>query len=244
MTQSFDSFDELLSAVRKAENPSDADRRAVRQGLAALFATTVAASSAAASTVAKASFLSTLAWPFITGAVLGTAVIGTVGVASRPDVFGRAASTASVARPVESPRVDPAEPKTSPTNETPTTNAPLPPSEDRSLSERRPIAPADARTLDAPVEAQSRGSLEAESRALAEAQRALRDGDAERALRLLGEQDKAFAGGVLAEERAAARVLAMCAAGRYDEGRRAAERFQTQHPRSLLNERVREACKR
>ena len=44
------------------------------------------------------------------------------------------------------------------------------------------------------------------------------------------------------EERAAARVFALCAAGRLDEGRAAAERFQKRYPGSLLTERVRQAC--
>src|SRR5262245_38054619 len=242
MNHSFESLDELMSAVRKVENPSDTDRRAVRQGLSALFATTIVGSTAAASAtgaLAKTTFLSMIAWPFAAGALLGTAVIGTVGVASRPELLHDAtpAATATVVRPSESPRaVGPVEPKASPENDTSPPNAP-PPREERSPSAGRESA--DSPPLErAPVEARTPQSLEAESRALAEAQRALRDGDTERALRLLDEQERDFSGGALAEERAAARVLGLCRAGRLDEGRRAAERFRQRFPSSLHGERV------
>jgi outer membrane protein assembly factor BamD (BamD/ComL family) len=73
-------------------------------------------------------------------------------------------------------------------------------------------------------------------------QRALRDGRAEEALRLLAEQDKTFARGALHEERAAARVLALCSAGRTAEGRAARDRFLATYPRSPAADRVRSSC--
>jgi hypothetical protein len=85
-------------------------------------------------------------------------------------------------------------------------------------------------------------SLEREARALAEVQRALRDGRGSEALTLLAEQDRRYPSGALGAERAAARALALCAAGRFREARPLAERFSRDHARSPLAERVRRKC--
>jgi hypothetical protein len=85
-------------------------------------------------------------------------------------------------------------------------------------------------------------SLELETRAFGDVQRALREGRPGDALRLLAEQEHAFARGALHEERAAARVLALCAAGRIAEARSARERFLASYPQSPAAERVRASC--
>jgi hypothetical protein len=82
-----------------------------------------------------------------------------------------------------------------------------------------------------------------ESRALAEVKRALVRADAARALALLAEQDKQFSHGALREERAAARVLALCAAGEGNAAREHAERFAKRYPTSLLRARTDAACR-
>jgi hypothetical protein len=69
----------------------------------------------------------------------------------------------------------------------------------------------------------------------------LRD-DPTRALALLDEQDRTFVRGVLREERAAARVLALCAAQRTGEARQSAESFVRRYPASPLRARVLAAC--
>jgi outer membrane biosynthesis protein TonB len=258
MSHSFNSLDELLHTVRRTENPNADDRRAVRRGLSALFATAVTTSTAVASAAAKPALLSSFLWPFVTGALLGGAVIVTSAVASHPQMFGvgTPSNAAGAVRPGAAPLVAPSE--LSPPGEMPSA-VPAPQSEPRvpepqptpEVREPEPRTPAPPQTPapanvpvaePASVEPRSPQSLEAESRALAEAQRALRDNDAEWALSMLAAQDRTFSGGVLGEERAAARVLATCAAGRLDEGRAAAERFQKQYPGSLLTERVRQAC--
>jgi hypothetical protein len=97
--------------------------------------------------------------------------------------------------------------------------------------------PSDARQLAAvPL------SLEQEARALAEVQRALRDGRASEALVLLAEQGKRYKSGALGVERAAARALALCAAGRFTEARPLAERFSRDYAGSPLADRVRRNC--
>jgi len=93
----------------------------------------------------------------------------------------------------------------------------------------------------APVVAIEDG-LRAETEALRSAQEALREKQPEQALRLLDEQDRRFRLGLLPQERSAARVLALCQAGRVDEARAQAGRFEGQWPRSPLLVRVRSAC--
>ncbi|MBK7825909.1 hypothetical protein [Nannocystis sp.] len=85
-------------------------------------------------------------------------------------------------------------------------------------------------------------SLAAEAALLQRAQTALAAGDPEAALARLGEHARGFKDGVLARERDALRVTALCAAGRVGEGRAEAAAFLAAHAGSLLAERVRGAC--
>ncbi|XXY44194.1 hypothetical protein WME91_29725 [Sorangium sp. So ce269] len=82
--------------------------------------------------------------------------------------------------------------------------------------------------------------LVAETRRLREVHESLRRGDPERALSLL---DTADAGGhELQEERAAARVVALCNLGKTAEGRAAMLDFLRESPGSPYSGRVRSAC--
>jgi outer membrane protein assembly factor BamD (BamD/ComL family) len=84
--------------------------------------------------------------------------------------------------------------------------------------------------------------LDRELKLLAEARRAMRDGDTERALKLLEQHQNKHPGGALAEERAAARVLALCQSGKREDARSEAARFLALHPSSPMAARVRGAC--
>ena len=86
------------------------------------------------------------------------------------------------------------------------------------------------------------GALTAETRLIGNANAALQAGDAARALSLLDEHARRFPGGVLAEERDAERVLALCAAGRTSDARARAERFLRERPKSALAPKVRTSC--
>jgi len=97
------------------------------------------------------------------------------------------------------------------------------------------IAPAPATPAAADPD-----TLAAETHRLREARAALKGGDASRALSLLDEQSAA--GPQLREERAAARVLALCDLGRVDDARAAAARFLAESPRSPMADRVRASC--
>jgi hypothetical protein len=80
--------------------------------------------------------------------------------------------------------------------------------------------------------------LAAETRRLREAHGALQSGDPKKALVLLDEPQ----GGQLGQERAAARVLALCQLGRGEEAEAARAAFLREHPRSPLADRVRNGC--
>ena len=105
-------------------------------------------------------------------------------------------------------------------------------------------APIAASTASAEVPDESEDSLLAETQRLREAHGAMQNGDAEKALELLSEKAAEDEGQKLREERAAARVLALCKLGRVEEAQAEAEAFLSQNPRSPLADRVRKACPR
>jgi RNA polymerase sigma-70 factor (ECF subfamily) len=71
---------------------------------------------------------------------------------------------------------------------------------------------------------------------------ALHAGDAARALALFDQHARTYPNGLLSEERAAERVLALCDLGRHAEARLGAGEFLRQYPRSPLAARLRESC--
>lgn len=109
----------------------------------------------------------------------------------------------------------------------------------RAVPEDRPRRAAAAEDASQAADA---STLAAEAALLQRAQTALAAGDPEAALVRLGEHARGYRDGVLARERDALRVTALCAAGRTDEGRAEGEAFLRAHAGSLLAERVRGAC--
>jgi hypothetical protein len=104
-----------------------------------------------------------------------------------------------------------------------------------------PPAPTSGRTEPRPSRSQQ---LSGEIELLARVNTAVNAGDGGRALELLGEYDRKFRPSILAEERAAASVLALCAAGRTGEARTAASSFERKWPRSPLLGRIAKSCAR
>jgi hypothetical protein len=109
-----------------------------------------------------------------------------------------------------------------------------------------PQKPTPARTAPSaaaprPTE-ETADSLVAETQRLRDAHGALKGGDPEKALALLSDQAAEGEGQKLREERAAARVLALCKLGRVDEAKAEAAAFLAKNPRSPLADRVRKAC--
>lgn len=79
---------------------------------------------------------------------------------------------------------------------------------------------------------------------MGQALRSLRDGDPDAALQSLDALGSAQPNGALAEERLAARVVALCAAGRIDEAKAAAADFLARYPGSVQASQVRASCAR
>ncbi len=86
--------------------------------------------------------------------------------------------------------------------------------------------------------------LEAELRLLRAAQKALQKGDSSRALSVLNKHRHQFPGGLLRQEREAARAVALCELGRYKQGRQVAQRLLINSPRSPLAQRIARSCNR
>jgi hypothetical protein len=104
----------------------------------------------------------------------------------------------------------------------------------------RHASPSETIVHSATVETED--GLRVETEALRQAQQALHDKEPARALQLLDEQDLRFRDGQLPQERTAARILALCQAGRVESAREQARRFESRWPRSALLGRVRAAC--
>jgi hypothetical protein len=86
--------------------------------------------------------------------------------------------------------------------------------------------------------------LAAELHLIGDAQSALRGGDAERSLALLGEHDQRFPSGALAPEAAVLRVDALCTAGRVSDAESARQHFEMQYPGSPLTRALASSCAR
>lgn len=113
-------------------------------------------------------------------------------------------------------------------------------------TEPAPVASTEER---APRAAQNKrpakptaSSIAAETELLQQAQSELASGDPQKALELLDQHGSKHATGALREERQAARVLALCRAGRADDARAEARRFAAEFPRSPHRARVMSAC--
>jgi hypothetical protein len=118
----------------------------------------------------------------------------------------------------------------------------------------RPTSAAPEPEVAAPVEAQAPASkapakapaslrLQDEAALLAEVQGALRSGQGSVALSKLESYDRRFPAGMLRSEADAARVFALCSAGRVEKARAAAARFVQRYPNAPATPRVQAACK-
>lgn len=85
-------------------------------------------------------------------------------------------------------------------------------------------------------------TLERELVLLRRAKAAVDRGDADEALALLDRHEKTYPNGILAEERGATRVLALCSAGRTREAKTSASDFLAKYPHSPSAVRVRGSC--
>lgn len=217
----------LLDAARDAHEPTAADRARIKSKVAArigagAFATTAAVT--ATSSTARAAIKAGCA-AIVGGAILAGGLWwkSSHEPASSPPPPQKAPIVAAPA-PTPVPTIDttPGVPVES--------LAPVPTIEKR-------VAPPQPVVQDPP-----QSTLEAELALLRDAKKALDDGNATRSLAILDEHQRKFPSGVLVEERASTRVLALCAAGRTAEARTSAQDFLRQYPRSPSAPRVRGSC--
>jgi hypothetical protein len=240
-------------------------------GLAAsTAASTAAASSVSASATATGAVTMSLTAKIACAVILASAVGGTVAVApwepAEPAAAVEArASTEHAPRPI-GPRVVADRPAVAPSLEPTPPSEPVlalaPPAEPAPIATTQTAAPrvvvrpaAPVRSVPAPLAAEpavepapvepvaaAPSTLAEEVRLLSSAQRALNEGDPTTALARLAEHGRRFPAGTMAEERDAARALALCRAGRRDEAQAAAARFLADRPTSPLAARVRASC--
>lgn len=238
----------LVQAGRRADRPSDADRKRVllalqaRLGDAALLAAGAAASPAphAASGAARAARSKLIKWGWVGPTVL---VAGAAWFAPRlghKDVKPAAAPSASVvsvASALSSAEVP------APVQDTPELSIPV--ASSAPLASARPVAAeAGNRLVDAQKgTARSRDSLAEEVALLSRAETELHAGRPAKALVALAEHQRKFPRGALAEERTAARIQALCALGRSDEANAQLRQLLHISPNSALEERSRQACR-
>jgi hypothetical protein len=150
----------------------------------------------------------------------------------------------SVPTPVRMPRAPSIPLATAPPRETSapwtaSTSAPLNDSPTAEVA----AAPATA-AIDAfgPALTTSAPTVEAEMGLVRSGVDALHEGDPSRALALFDEHARLYANGVLAEERAGERVIALCDLGRAADARAAATEFLGAHAHAPLAARVRASC--
>jgi len=77
---------------------------------------------------------------------------------------------------------------------------------------------------------------------LSRGQEALQDGETRRALKLFERHRRRFPNGVMAEERELKRIETLCALGRVDAARSAAQAFSRRFPSSALRDKARSGC--
>jgi hypothetical protein len=224
----------LLELARHADDPQVGDEHRIGRSLARRLGAEAAAAAVGVGAVKSAA-----------GASLGKVIA--LGVVSLGVVLGLAYGLVAASRPASTDAAEPrstsavaAASSTSATRAVSSEVAPAPsslapePSATAALTRSAPTA----RLNPVPEAPSDVDPLQAETAALRNAQRAIRSGEPERALALIREQDATYRGGALAQERAAARIFALCDLRRTEEARAEIRRFARQWPRSPLLSRI------
>ncbi|MBN2577237.1 MAG: hypothetical protein JXP73_21930 [Deltaproteobacteria bacterium] len=218
----------LIAAAREAHVPSKMQRARVRKGLDAKLAAGVAVPLLASSTALAMAGKIGAGIALVAAVGAGTAYV----VTARPAQRAPAAPTRHVAMPARIPTAM-SVPKPPPAGATealgPAATRPgaTPPRTPVRRREASPAPPAD---------------LAGELALLTQASAATQRGDSARAERILHTYDQRFPSGQLAEERAAAGILVLCASGRTQSARDEARRFLERWPRSPLVARINNSC--
>ncbi len=210
----------LIDAGRQALQPTPADRERILASLQARLGADAGAG--AGSPVAAPAAAGGIGWPTLALVAVGLAIGGGLALQSLKDERTQAPILATAAPPAPATAVASAEPTPAPPTTAESVAAPAPPStQTPTLTPRGP------------------GRLAEEVAILSRAQTDLHAGHFASALRLLEEHARKFPRGALAQERVAARIQALCGAGRHTEANAELERLS---PGSLHERRARVAC--
>ena len=233
MAELMPDIDALMRAGRTAFRPQAADRDRVRLSLARTLgeASLLEGSHPPRGTKSIAPRLPVQPWVLagVGALTLGAAVV----VAAHPW------KTTAPAVPPAGPSIPMAEPLPSPSAVPPLSNA-----DDGAREPPRAETPTVARRLGARPAAEhaSSDSLPEEVHLLSRAEQQLNAGQADEALSTLGEHERRFPHGALAEERMAARVQSLCALGRVADARADLTKFARAYPRSAHLDHARAFC--
>jgi len=209
---------DFLDQIRDAEDPPPEAQQRVLSALSA----TVVAGSLGAGAYGWAKLFEPLSSLGISGLKLGAVALCVL----------------AVSRSADPPRTEPTSAQTvSVVESKPREAAPPPPPSEPAPALTTPARPAARPSLKA---VKRTPSLRDELSLLTEVRAALQRGDGVTALRLLDRHDTSDR--QLLAERAAARVLALCASGKTDEAREAAAEFARRHPGSLQLSAVARSC--
>jgi hypothetical protein len=210
----------LVELARSGDDPSAAQLLSLHCAVAASVAAEGAIAASGATATAKVASTGGLVKGSVAAAAIATGAAGFFALQSDGPIVAIAPVVQLPARPTAPPKAFFAPP---PISVAPSVQAPVP----------------TARAIKPP----SGPRLEQEAALLAEVQGALRSGQAALALAKLEIYDRRFATGVLRAEADAARVFALCGAGRVDRARASAARFVQRYPSSPAAARVQGACK-
>lgn len=207
----------LLRATRAALRPQTADRERVLAGLRARLG------GVAPGTVGKAAaHASRTVWTAAAAAFVGVGGVVAIGLSSlAPAVKAPAPAPVTVAAAAAVPNV--------------AANTPEAPAE----VEAQPSPPA----APAPSSVSRRDRLAEEVAILSQAAKDLRAGRAASALSALNEHQRRFPGGLLTQERRAARAEALCSLGRFPEADAELATLVRTAPQSPLTVRAQQRCK-
>jgi hypothetical protein len=219
----------LIAAARDVQVPSEVQRARVRKSLDAKLAAGVAAPLLASSTA--------LAMTAKIGA--GIALVAAVGAGTAYVVTARPAQRPTAVQP-RHPGAHPTPTATPQPEPSPVAATAVPPRADARPTAEHPKVPVRRREVSPPPPADLAGELAL----LTQVNAATKLGDVARADELLRAYDQRYPSGKLAEERAAAGILALCAAGRTQPARAEARRFVERWPRSPLIARINTSCAR
>lgn len=241
----------IIDAGRAGDDPTEADRARVRAALMISLAGGAGAAAAAAG-ASKSTWTAAALAKLLAGLTVAGAVVGVISIAltrgEAPAAVQGATGAGFPAREVAeaagslAPSLLPSSAPQALAGDVDETTSSASSGAARGQSAPRPAASISIKPSASAGPYAASSTLEDETKKLRAAHAAMLSGDPERAIALLEEQSTAYARGELRQERAAARVLALCQAGRAAEASAEAARFLRENPTSPLADRVRASC--